>query len=287
MKKKQRLLLWLLTVILILPAPLTARADSGPKPSVVITAEGLEGRTCYGTLLSEDPYNGPPDLAAIQAPDRETPEYEIWLAFEEYGDDDQFSFWGCFWKLGEDGSFQWDLSTVPKTFKVLLYFPDEGGFMTSEIGERYAFDSYYTMDLSGSGSGVSIPLTESYNYTKEIVSLIARILITILLELLLALLFGFREKRQLLLITAINVLTQVILNVAVNILWYTRGTFFFIFILGELIVMFIELVLYFAFLPGVSRKPADPVRIFAYAILANLLSLAAGIGIAAFVPAIF
>ncbi|HIZ43207.1 MAG TPA: ABC transporter permease [Firmicutes bacterium] len=238
MKKKQRLLLWLLTVILILPAPLTARADSGPKPSVVITAEGLEGRTCYGTLLSEDPYNGPPDLAAIQAPDRETPE-------------------------------------------------DEDGFMTSEIGERYAFDSYYTMDLSGSGSGVSIPLTESYNYTKEIVSLIARILIMILLELLLALLFGFREKHQLLLITAINVLTQVILNVAVNILWYTRGTFFFIFILGELIVMFIELVLYFAFLPGVSRKPADPVRIFAYAILANLLSLAAGIGIAAFVPAIF
>ena len=133
MKKKQRLLLWLLTVILILPAPLTARADSGPKPSVVITAEGLEGRTCYGTLLSEDPYNGPPDLAAIQAPDRETPE-------------------------------------------------DEDGFMTSEIGERYAFDSYYTMDLSGSGSGVSIPLTESYNYTKEIVSLIARILIMILLE---------------------------------------------------------------------------------------------------------
>ena len=36
-----------------------AHADMGPKPSVRITLEGLDGRLCYGTLLSEETETGP------------------------------------------------------------------------------------------------------------------------------------------------------------------------------------------------------------------------------------
>ena len=50
----------LLLACLLLPLfCLPARADAGPKPSVVIALEGLEGRECWGTLLSAQRSTGP------------------------------------------------------------------------------------------------------------------------------------------------------------------------------------------------------------------------------------
>jgi hypothetical protein len=49
----RKITLMLLCIILITGMfPLTACADTGPKPSVVVDFIGLEGKTYYATLLS-------------------------------------------------------------------------------------------------------------------------------------------------------------------------------------------------------------------------------------------
>lgn len=58
MKKRWRSILTARLLLLPLTA-MPVSADVGPKPSVVVALEGLEGRTCWGTLLSQQEGTGP------------------------------------------------------------------------------------------------------------------------------------------------------------------------------------------------------------------------------------
>ncbi len=84
--------------------------------------------------------------------------------------------------------------------------------------------------------------SKSYDYTWEIISLVARIVLTIALELGIALLFGYREKKVLAFLAVINIVTQITLNVALNIINYNSGalTFTFSYVLLEILVFAIE-----------------------------------------------
>ena len=55
-----------LCLSLLLACSVTARADTGPKPSVRITFTGLEGESYYGTLLSERSSTGPASADRIE-----------------------------------------------------------------------------------------------------------------------------------------------------------------------------------------------------------------------------
>ena len=67
----------------------------------------------------------------------------------------------------------------------------------------------------------------------------ARIVLTILIEMLVALLFGFRQKKQLLILAVVNIITQIILNVLLNVINYNSGplafTFFYVLFVANLI----------------------------------------------------
>jgi hypothetical protein len=98
-------------------------------------------------------------------------DYAIWEAFDSYQDKDDFYFLQYFTKLGEDAAFRWGYYP-PKEFKILLYFPDDGSFAVSdEVYERYAFDSYYTVDLSHLThpvtNGETIRVEKDYHYAAE------------------------------------------------------------------------------------------------------------------------
>jgi len=101
----------------------------------------------------------------------------------------------------------------PARFKILLYFPEQDSFIVSNgVYERYAFDSYYKVDArsleikSGSVTG-SITVEKNYDYKWELISLFARIIITISIEILIALLFGFRARKQIYIIAGVNIIT--------------------------------------------------------------------------------
>ena len=168
--------------------------------------------------------------------------------------------------------------------------------MVSEgIYEQYAFDSYYQVDardlsLQPAETDGAFRAEKNYDYTWEIISLLARIFATILLELGIALLFGFRAKKQLFIIAAVNVVTQTLLNILLNVINYSQGQMAFVlsYIGLEFIVVIIEAVVFYYALNKYSDKPPAkkglPVW---YALAANLFSFIAGLGLAYLIPGIF
>jgi len=305
-------------IVTIAPSE-TAYADMGPKPSVNIEFIGLGDELCYATLLSEHDSTGPatvwdgnPDHAEHSGNyEYRDLSYETWKAFAEYEDSDGYYFLQEAWVVNEYKEFAWTYYP-PNPFKVLLYFPEQNVFATSGIYERYAFDSYFTIDVSDmeivNGESLADPdavpdtpqllpgimiAEKSYNYGIEIVSLFARIVATIAIELLIALVFRFRQKKQLILIGSVNVVTQVALNLALNIVNYNLGALSFIiaFFLFEVIVFVIEAIVYSIFIGRVSAPQRKGIEFkalcIAYALIANIASYAAGFAISQLFPAMF
>ena len=297
---RRNFLLPVLCVLLMLSYPGAAWADIGPKPSVQICFTGMDPDVlCYGTLLSERDSTGP---ASVWNGDEEFAlypegEFKIWKAFVDYEDEDSFFFLQEFWNCSESGQLAWTYYP-PSTFKVLLYYPESGTFCVSPIYETYAFDSYYTVNLTGlpgqaasSGTNAVLTAVESYNYIPELRSLTVRIVLTILLELLIALLFGYHEMSVLAFLAVVNLVTQIGLNVALNVINYHSGpmAFTFYYALMEAGVFILEAVLYANLLHrfSVQPKPESANRAVGYAFTANAASFAAGLWLAHVIPGIF
>lgn len=295
MKKRNIVSFLLCVMILVGLMPITARADIGPKPSVNVVFDGIEGETYYATLLSKRESTGPatayPKANARYYSGKDG--YEIWKKFVEYEDSDGYYFLQEFWECSEENAFRWGYFP-PSPFKILLYFPEYDTFVTSGVYERYAFDSYYTVSLEGLDvqevtAGTIVTAEKSYDYSQEIMNLVVRIVITILLELAVALLFGLRSKVQLEILAVVNVVTQVLLNVLLNIINYNKGHYAFVFyyILLELLVLAIEAVIYATVLGRKTLGGASKGKVIFYAFVANIASFAAGLWIAQHVPGIF
>lgn len=301
-----------LVLIILLSSVLSfaASADTGPKPSVRISFENLGDELCYATLLSSKASTGPAsawngkDEYAIH---NENPSghyshlsygYEIWKAFVDYAEKDGFYFLQRVWQINETKELAWTYYP-PSEFKILLYFPDSESFMVSDVYERYAFDSYFTVNMHDAKLSVDyneklstdkrINAHRSYNYTVEIISLAARIVITIAIEMAIAFLFFFREKKQILFLAGMNIVTQIILNLLLNIINYSmgRGAFELFYILFELAVVAIEAVLMLLILNKISIKPKRRLTMLAFVFLSNIASFGLGLILAKWIPTLF
>ena len=288
---KRKVFVFLMCLVLLMALPITVSADMGPKPSVRIEFTGIVGETFYGTLLSlrdstgpASAWNGNPSYAEYQPGDEG---YDIWLKFVEYEDTDGYYFLQRWWACSESNQLNWTYYP-PSTFKILLYFPVTDTFYVSPVYERYAFDSYFTVDLSDYDTD-QILASKSYDFSGELISLTARIVFTIALELGIALLFGYREKKVLAFLAVINIITQVTLNVALNIINYNSGalTFTFSYVLFEILVFAIEAVAYVVLLRKFSGKEQKKGRAVGYAFIANVASFALGLWLAHIIPGIF
>lgn len=308
----------LCAMLLFAMLPSTALADIGPKPSVQIEFTGVEdGVTYYATLLSYHESTGP--ASAWDGNPLSSQESDpIWKAFVDYQDSDGYYFLQEYWDCTDKDQFRWGYYP-PTPFKVLCYFPETGTYAVSGIYERYAFDTYYRIDLSDvmkeisedAGHDPNMPILKArknYDYTWELISLVARIVITILLEMGLALAFGYRHKKQLQFLAGVNTVTQIVLNVLLNVFNYRNGhwSFVFVYFLMELVVILIEVTLYALVLSKMSQsitktaietaEPGKKVSVpktiqkrhaVTYAIVANVASFAIGLLIARLVPGIF
>ena len=297
----------LCAVMVVIIFPITASADIGPKASVCITFKNMGDEPCYGTLLSEKASTGP--SSAWDGNDEtarhngnnphEAFDYETWNAFVEYEDVDGYYFLQEGWNVSEKKEIAWTYYP-PNRFKILLYYPETETFVVSGIYERYAFDTYYTVDMNGVNIGSveydnelstdeRIDAYRSYNYRVEILSLVARILLTIAIEMIVALLFCFRNRKQLALLIGVNAVTQIILNVVLNIINYNSGqmAFVFFFVLLELAIFALEAVLYCIWMKKLSDKPKKSGFYVLYSFVANAVSFGSGLLIAMWLPGIF
>ena len=288
---KHKVFAFIMCLMLVMAMTIPASADIGPKPSVQIEFTGMEGQTYYGTLLSMYESTGPasvwdgnPEHADYQPCDEG---YDIWLKFVEYQDADGYYFLQWLWDCSETNQLNWTYYP-PTPFKILLYFPETDTFYVSPVYERYAFDSYFTVDMSDLDADPMVA-DKSYDYTWEIISLAARIILTIALELAIALLFGYREKKVLGFLAIVNAVTQVGLNVALNIINYNSGSMIFTFnyVLLEILVFAIEAIAYAVLLKKFSGKEQKPVKAVGYALVANAASFGFGLWLAHVIPGIF
>lgn len=329
-----------LTFVLLAPSflrteTMKASADTGPKPSVRVTFENMGDELCYGTLLSKTPSTGP--AGAWDGTEDGKPIFNganetVWRAFTEFKDEDGFYFLQWFRRADENKALNWTYYP-PQTFKILLYYPDRatksgaadnsagastrdsettaasGAFCVSDVLKRYAFHSYYFVDMRNVqsetiGTIAKISATQGYDYSAEILGFFVRFIITLGVETLLALAFGLRTKRAFLTVLAANGATQILLNLLLNVQLHFNNVYgvFPLYFFAELLVFVAEAALYcFIFgkrkNSGVSGSADEnggkaaiaysKKRLILYAFTANLISFCIGLPLAILLPAVF
>ena len=270
---RKRIVVLLLAALALLPVlVLPALADSGPKPSIHLSFRGLEGTECYASLLADRPDIGPWYVDQ---------EYQDWMAadgiseelfqrFQQYPAEGWY-FVGLPFNCTDGKELDWTYYP-PDPFRLLLYFPAEDRWLLSEPSERYAFSSYYTADVDLTGEG---SVTVTAGRLQGVEALLLRMAVTLAAELLIALAFGLRKRRQLAVIAVTNVITQIGLNLflsaVMGVWWMWLAA---LYVLAELAVFLLEAEVYTRLLgePGLGRK-----RLTLYAFLANLASFLLGL----------
>lgn len=279
----------LVAALALIALPTPAGADMGPKPSVVVEVSGLGGQQCYATLLSADESTGPSSAWNGSDQDARYGEggREVWQAFVDYEDPDGYYFLQEYWDLqGAGGTLAWTYYP-PSPFKLLLYFPETGTFVSSGACERYAFDSTFRADASRARETGGLELARSAHVGVTLVSLLVRMAVTCALELLVAYAFGYRAPRALLVIVTANVATQLLLRLLVG-GQYTGGLLGFAdyansLLVGEAIVVAVESLTYATQLPQLAGKGSGRrqgrLHAVAYAVVANLVSFVGGLAL--------
>lgn len=121
----------------------------------------------------------------------------------------------------------------------------------------------------------------------ESVSFLFRLVATLLIELGLALLFGYRHKKQLWLIGGVNVATQILLNLGLYLGYQQVDALFYLYLFMELLVLAIEAVIYGFCFHRWSTGEDRFGRSLVYALSANALSFGIGLLIAQWLPQLF
>lgn len=113
-----------------------------------------------------------------------------------------------------------------------------------------------------------VDVKENYDYASELTNFIVRLIITIVLEFVIAFLFLYRKK-YLAITILVNLITQIMLNLILNLGSYFSGKHhaMFLFISAELLVLFIEGIIY-----SIVLKKQGVKRAILYTIVANTIT---------------
>ena len=285
---KKRLCSLLVCFLLALALPFAAFADMGPKPSVEVQTKGLS-QSCWVTLLAQETVIGPWGLPGSEPPEWFTAEERpAWEAFAAYEDGDGFHFLEWQAQVADNSPATWSYM-APKHFKILFWFPESGGYAVTETLDRYAYSAVYRVDFSGfdpaAGGVQAVAAQKNYDYAGEALGLAARFVLTLAVELLIALPFGYLRRQHLRVLLVTNLATQLALNLALNLTCYFSGSLamWLLYPLLELAVFAVEAVVFrLAFKPEAGK--GHPVL---YAFAANAASYAFGLWLGNLAPALF
>lgn len=253
-----------------------AYADWGPKPSVTVYVNGVEdGREYYVALIEkqvkfvsyDDEYKKTDD--DVRRKIYEFAQTDGYYLANRPVDDP-------YHKLNGKDSARWGYMP-PEEFKILLYFPDNESFLVSDVQEKYAFASYFNVEVNGDSLAVSSN-GGAKGIAAEAVGLVIRIVITVLIEIGVAVSLGYRGKPELRFILITNIITQVLLNVFIaygdNILGGFGALVAYIF--GEIGVFIVEAIVYSAVLPSLTEPKTKRAKAVGYAFIANAASFFGG-----------
>lgn len=275
--KKLKIVLSVLIFLLVFSiGTTTVSADMGPKPASYITIKGIEGEyvACFAAKEAWGPNF----------------DYERWIEDElehieynpimEYKDEEGFKWITIYYKCNGESEISFTYFS-PEEYKIVIYQNDQFLIATQAL-EMYAYSTYYEIDFS-TGTVTTpedIKVTKTYDYFSEILNLIVRIVLTLAIELGLFFLLRLYTKRNFNVVLFTNLVTQIFLNVAINISLYNSGLISAILLLFalEFIVLIVELIAYQILLKEKKRW-----IIILYPIIANALSFGIGLLIFSFI----
>jgi len=136
-----------------------------------------------------------------------------------------------------------------------------------------SYNNIYTLDLKNR------TLTPGKSLSRSITLVSLRITLTLVIEALVFLLLGYRQKKSWITFLIINLLTQGGLNIWLNGSTPMASYIILTLIFGEIIVFIVEIITFLIFLKEHSR-----LRAVLYVLIANVLSLIAGGYIIAALP---
>ncbi len=271
---KTRLLSAFLAVALVLALVPAVSADCAPKPTTSVRAMTQDGSQAIVTLLGPNGSYGPHGTVGPEdtPPSYIAPElHEAWYAFRDAQDPDGYTFWGEL----DWFDLHWNYYP-PEQFKVAVYYPQYGTVHISrEAYSRYAFHSDFRLwlDADRTQSGVvDMELKTDFDWMEELWGFLCRVVLTLLVELALAWVLGYRSLENAKAILLVNLVTQVGLNVLLT-LWYIfsgPANAMMQLLVAEIVVMGVEALLYCRKLPGSNGKA------IVYALAANLASVSLG-----------
>ena len=294
MKRTQRMAAVLLFCLLALSLwiPFPTYADMGPKPSVRVNFQNLGDEPCYATLLASEP-SYMPWHAWEEGEDTDYfgSDPAVWQAFVEYEDADGYYFLQYAKQVNEQKTFAWTYYP-PKNFKLLLYFPETDTFLVSGCYQKYAFDSVYTVDLSARDDGLLVLERGEKVKSQDLLFFGIRVVLTIAIEMVVAVIFGFRRRGQIVFLVILNILTQVFLNLILLAVGTDGGSFvvikqMLVYFLLEIVVFLVEAVADAIFLRRLSEPKRTRSYCVLYAFAANAASFMAGEILVFLLPAIF
>ena len=263
----------LLTVLLLALSCRPVHADVGPKPSVTVTFENAPDHPYYVTLLGTEEFFGPWSSISSDLIDSQPIDVRpAYVAFYEYAQATGLYFCDYVLECSDNNAFEWGYYP-PEKFHIAVYDSVEGTLRVSDVIEREAFDSYYRIDLNGS----ELNVIEDYHLTRYVIGFLIRMAATVLIELFIGWLFGYRTKQEIRMIIFTNILTQILLNGIMLLLDYYSGLMVWLFVYPamELAVFIIELAVYL-----INFKRHKKLKTFFYTLIANGLTFLLGLYIA-------
>ncbi len=263
--RRRTAIVLLFLALLLLFTVLPARADTGPKRSISIRFEDLPAGTVYAAILPEAQYaySYPNYMNNLTVPKEIADKF----AGREFGG---YVFTGLIRDVTESKRIEWTY-LAPNRFRILLYAAATDISYLSDPCEQYAFRSGFTARLDGD----TFRITRTTTVFMQILGFLGRLAVTILLEVLIALLFGIRKKEQLKWIVIVNAVTQLILNL-IMLRMFNNVFFYYIMLFGliELVIFVSEAAAYRHLMTG-ENDPGKG-KIWAYSFAANLVSFLLG-----------
>ena len=294
----KRYVILILAVALILLPIQQSSGDIGPKPTITITITGIE-EDFYFEVLQLESRDVDPNPGYSQ--------YDIDYygdVFPEqligYQDNDGYASYTIYHCCGYDQTYEGVVDGVhtftlkyyrPNPFKIALVIKETGTIITSKEIHADYFHATVNWDLTGvdvseSSEGLGMisgryekePFIETFYISvldfQVQVNFFYRVALTIIIELGILLLFGIKERKLLLLVVAVNIITQLILNIAIIRANELGGAFYYLFmlLLMEGIIFLLEFIAYMV----IFRKKLSAGKILLYALLANAASFLIG-----------
>lgn len=267
-------------------------ADVGPKPTSTIEIIGID-EPYHFDLLVEYSFSVPilTDIQILSQIESEYYAEDYPNILNGFQDDDGFASYTLYTsephvirQLENANEFYVGYYRAPSIFKIVIVTESNNVFISKIINKTY-FSAHFTYDFSNDtvieeATNTSDyvyddvgEVSEDFPYFAVIGIALLGVILTLIIELGVLYIFGYREKETYKIVLLTNIGTQLVLNLCVFFgfaLWSIFGGIG-ILLIGELLVFIIEIIVY-----QITFKERHRVKPIPYALLANFASLILG-----------